>query len=297
MIIKTWRDPYDAGFSPTKPRQIELQPGLTVLVGCNGAGKTTLLLNIEEEARKNKIPVHRFDNLHDGGTNPFGAILSDCGEEGDTLSMGIDLWTASEGEAIKLNLGRQSRLYKEFLRSGWYKNRNYKMSTIFSDDKKKDTESNIRILLYDAVDSGMSIDSVIEVKAFFDLIMQDAKEMGIELYLIISANEYELARGENCFDVNSGKYLTFEDYEAYRAFIIKSRKQKEVRIEKQKIWYEKRRQKEEAANKKKMEELTEKIAAKKELSAKRQLSWSEEYNLREWERELKELTRKTQNIS
>lgn len=47
MKVKTWRDPYDAGFSPTRSKEIELKPGLTVLVGCNGAGKTTLLLNIK----------------------------------------------------------------------------------------------------------------------------------------------------------------------------------------------------------------------------------------------------------
>ena len=41
--IKTWRDPYCEGWSICRPRQIELQLGLTVLVGCNGAGKTTFL--------------------------------------------------------------------------------------------------------------------------------------------------------------------------------------------------------------------------------------------------------------
>lgn len=34
-IIKTWRDPYDAGFSTCRKKQIEIQQGLTVLVGCN----------------------------------------------------------------------------------------------------------------------------------------------------------------------------------------------------------------------------------------------------------------------
>lgn len=242
MFINILRDPYDAGFTPTKPKQIELHPGLTVLVGCNGAGKTTLLMNIEEEARKNHLPVHLFNNLTDGGSNAVGSILQDFGEEGDDLSMGIDLWTASEGEAIRLNLARQSRLYKEFLRSGQYKNRHYRISTVFSKDTKKDSDSNVRILLFDAVDSGMSVDAVVETKAFFDLILADAKEMGLELYLIISANEYELARNANCFDVNEGRYVTFSDYEEYRAFIIASRKKKEARNKKAAQIRENRRQ-------------------------------------------------------
>lgn len=43
ITINTWRDPYDAGFTTTKPKQVSFQPGLTVLVGCNGAGKTHCL--------------------------------------------------------------------------------------------------------------------------------------------------------------------------------------------------------------------------------------------------------------
>ena len=56
-IIKTWRDPYDAGFSTCRKKQIEIQQGLTVLVGCNGSGKTTLLHNIKSELKKEDIPV------------------------------------------------------------------------------------------------------------------------------------------------------------------------------------------------------------------------------------------------
>ena len=37
-IIKTWRDPYDVGFSLCRKKEVEFLPGLTVLVGCNGSG-------------------------------------------------------------------------------------------------------------------------------------------------------------------------------------------------------------------------------------------------------------------
>ena len=81
ITINTWRDPYDAGFTTTKPKQVSFQPGLTVLVGCNGAGKSTLLLNIKEEVAEQKLPCHSYDNLVDGG-NHLGAILGGYGEEG-----------------------------------------------------------------------------------------------------------------------------------------------------------------------------------------------------------------------
>ena len=75
-------------------------------------------------------------------------------------------------------------------------------------------------------------------------IIDASDKLGLETYIVIAANEYELARGENCFDVNKGVYLTFKDYEDYRKFIIKSRKRKDARIKRQEIWREKQKQKE-----------------------------------------------------
>lgn len=243
ITIKTWRDPYDAGFTPTKPKNVSFEPGLTVLVGCNGAGKSTLLLNIKEQAKEQNLPCHMYNNLNDGG-NHLGEILGGYGEDSDDLGLGISLYTASEGEEIKGNIGRQSLLYKEFLKTGHYKNRNYRMSRIFAEDKDDTVNTNIRILLFDAVDSGLSVDAIIEVKALFDTLLIDAAKMGLELYLIIAANEYELARESQCFDVNGGKPVRFANYEEYRAFIINNRKLKEVRIDKAIKWRENRRQKE-----------------------------------------------------
>ena len=118
ITINTWRDPYDAGFTTTKPKQVSFQPGLTVLVGCNGAGKSTLLMNIKEEVAEQKLPCHSYDNLVDGG-NHLGAILGGYGEEGDDLALGVSLFTSSEGEEIKGNISRESRLYKSFLELGY----------------------------------------------------------------------------------------------------------------------------------------------------------------------------------
>ena len=139
ITINTWRDPYDAGFTTTKPKQVSFQPGLTVLVGCNGAGKSTLLMNIKEEVAEQKLPCHSYDNLVDGG-NHLGAILGGYGEEGDDLALGVSLFTSSEGEEIKGNISRESRLYKSFLELGYYNNRDYKLRRIFKDkdeDEKK----------------------------------------------------------------------------------------------------------------------------------------------------------------
>lgn len=85
-------------------------------------------------------------------------------------------------------------------------------------------------LLFDAADSGLSIDNVLELKEVFDLILSDEKEK--KIYIIISANEYELASGERCIDVVSGKEVSFQNYEEYKTCILKSRVKKDERIAK-----------------------------------------------------------------
>ena len=243
--VKTWRDPYDAGFSPTEPTKITINPGLTVLTGCNGSGKTTLLQNIHQFCNNNNIPCHLYDNLRDGGNSSvLGALLSGYKEfDCDNMYFGASVFNSSEGEAIKAMIGRQSTLYKEFIKTGHYKNKDYKFKKIFN-DVPDIIDDNRRILLFDASDSGVSIDSICEIKELFKNIIKDAEEKCIEMYIIISANEYELCRGEKCFNVNSGKYLTFKDYEDYRDYILKSRERKEKRIKQQELWYKKQKEKE-----------------------------------------------------
>ena len=281
LEIKVWRNPYDTGVNMTTPRTIALEKGLTVLVGCNGAGKTTLLCNIEEQCKKQGIPVHLWDNLRSGGSNAFSSILAGYGEEGDDMSMGASLFSASEGEAIKMNIGRDSRLYKEFFETGYYKDRSYRFASIFSDKYKNEISSKQRVILLDAADSGLSVDSIVEVKEMFHAMLEDAEAMGLELYLVISANEYELARKENCFDVNKGKYITFKDYEDYRSFVLNSRAFKENRIQRERAYLAKQKEKAEAARQKRAEKYTPQIEAieKKAMDENRELSWSEKYEI------------------
>ena len=280
LTIKTWRDPYESGFSPTKPTSIQFEPGITVLVGCNGAGKTTLLRNIKEQMKKESIPYVFYDNLHSGGSNSISSAFYF-----GNMDLGIDLWTSSEGEAIKINFGQASTKFKRFLKDGFYDTMNNRLARSLNKDKEEKEVSDIRVMLFDAVDSGLSVDSIVEIKSVFELILEDAKQLGMETYIIISANEYELARNSNCFDVNKGRYIKFKDYEAYRAFIINSRKTKEKRIEKQKIWFENKRKREEEALAKRKEEYEPLINEIKETAHRenRDLTWKERDKIREYE--------------
>lgn len=281
ISVKTWRDPYDSGFSPTKPTSITIEEGLTVLVGCNGAGKTTLLHNIKEEMKKQNIPCNLYDNLRDGGSNSLSEAFFN-----EDIGLGASLWTASEGEAIRINLGNSFTTIKEFLKTGFYNSKSNRLARLFNDKKEQEEVGKQRVLLFDAVDSGLSVDSIVEIKKVFSLILQDAKQLDVETYIIISANEYELARGSNCFDVNAGKYIKFRDYEDYREFIIKSRETKEKRIEKQKVWFDNKRKKEEEALARRRAKYEPLIAAIKEKAAQenRELTWREKSQISDYER-------------
>lgn len=287
MLINTWRDPYDSGFNITNPETIHITPGLTVLVGCNGAGKTTLLHNIKDEMKKQSIPVHLFDNLSDGGSSAVSSLLSGFGEY--DMQLGATLCTSSEGESIKMNIGRQSTLYKEFLKTGKFRDSHYKLKTLFS-EQEPETQTNIRVFLFDATDSGLSIDNICELKDLFKLILEDSKKSNLETYIIAAANAYELCRNEYCMDVNKGVYTQFTDYEDYRNFILFSRRIKEKRIRRQQEWNLK--QKEKAQKKyEKLKADTEK--QKKQIESKaadqnRPLTYSEKSKIQELERKLED---------
>lgn len=225
--INTWRNPYDEGFSTCRRKEVEFKPGLTVLVGCNGSGKSTMLENIKEELHKEKIPMSFYNNEHDGGSNSIGesVFLGD-------INFAATAWTSSEGENITLNLSKIASKWRNFILTGEVNDVSTKFAKSFREacdiDNKKIT-SKKRFILLDAMDSGYSIDNVIEMKSLFDLVLEDSEKMGMETYIIVSSNEYELACNTDCFDVTEGKYINFSSYEDFKKFILHTRKKKDKR--------------------------------------------------------------------
>ena len=132
-------------------KNIELEEGLTVLVGCNGSGKSTLLRQIKDLCKKQDIPCYYFDNLTEGGSN----AREKAGFYGDTMFL-VQSLCSSEGENINLNICNSASKIGNFV------NKNEKTDKIF--------------ILMDAVDSGLSIDYVIELKELlFKTILSLAK--------------------------------------------------------------------------------------------------------------------------
>lgn len=221
--LKTWRDPYDEGFNVCSKKEIQFQEGLTVLVGCNGYGKTTTLHNLRERLRKEDIPWFEFDNQTQGRKTTMDSALYN-----GNFGLLSSLVVSSEGECISVSFGAVLGQLNEFIKTG--KNKQNMFANFFGDEEE--VTSNQRFILLDAVDSGYSIDNVIDLKRVFDLIIENAKKQGKEIYIIISCNEYELANGENCMDIGNGKYIRFKDYDDYKKFIMKTREKKDKRYAK-----------------------------------------------------------------
>lgn len=225
--IKTWRNPYDNGFSTTRLKNITIKSGVTVLVGCNGAGKTTLIKNITEQLKKENTPYRIFDNLSSGGKKSVSEMMYNNNIEKVAL-----MFSSSEGENIDNNICNILEKARYFIETGDSNIYETNKFLNFFRDINQDEEpiiSNERWFLFDAIDSGYSIDNIVELKETFNLMISDSKKMNKDLYIIVSANSYEMADNENCLDVMSGKYIRFKDYDEYKKFIIKSRKRKEKR--------------------------------------------------------------------
>lgn len=221
--FKIHRKYYEDGRQLYKKASIILEPGITVLIGCNGAGKTTLQTAIYDDLRMKSIPVIRYDNLEKGGSNSLGELMWKA-----DYSTAAQLWCDSEGEAITDNLVRYAAHLKYFIEHGYEKLSDFER--LFRDDPG-DSESNERWILFDAIDSGLSIDQVQDVKAYFFSALKDlAREH--DLYIIVTANEYEMCRGEQCFSVSESKYVPINSYEEYSAAILKSREYKNKMMQK-----------------------------------------------------------------
>lgn len=205
--FKIERDYWDEGTLLYRKANIEINPGVTVLIGCNGSGKTTLIMQLKNLLKKEKITCTNFNNLQDGGES----ARSWAGFTGNIPFLATAVMS-SEGENIVMNLG------------------NYAAKIRKAVDLAASKESKEVWIFFDAVDSGLSIDGIKEVKTgLLNLVQDDCKAKGIEVYIIISTNAYEFANGEQCFDVYNCKYRTFKDYNDYSKFICKSKEIKNRR--------------------------------------------------------------------
>ena len=213
------RDYYDTGELLYTRSKLYLDSGITVLVGCNGAGKSTLIHQLKDQLAHDKIFTKSFDNLMDGGYN----ARESAGYRGDLTFLATSM-SSSEGENILMNVGRFSSGIAGLVQ---------RIRTNSLKDYEKSFKRDCIFIFLDATDSGMSINTVVEIKNFLkELVIPDCESVGLSPFVIIAANAYEFPNGEDCLDVQHMKHITFKDYEEYKQFVIKSAEYKENRDKK-----------------------------------------------------------------
>lgn len=205
ITIKTDNGYYGAPNNLFVRKNINIEPGLTVLIGCNGSGKTTCLKLIKNACKEQNIPCFAYDNLSQGGSNG----IENCMRTGNYAAMARNL-ISSEGEKIIVNLEPAASQIGQFVR--------------------KNQNSDKIVITMDAIDSGLDIEGINLIKnCLLRPIIADCRKNNIEAYIIIAANAYETANGEKCLYPRSGNYKTFSDYESYKVFILKSAEAKNNR--------------------------------------------------------------------
>ena len=190
------KDPYEEGQFIFNKESIILKPGITVLVGCNGYGKSTFLNICQKLLRAADIKYIEFDNLRSGGNTAVGdALLT-----GD-LNLAADMITGSEGEGIFSIFCRKAGCIGDYVR---------------------ETDQKNLFVFIDGID-GLSINAILDLKKdLFDFAIKDAESKGKILYFIIATNDYEMASCGNCLDARNMQYVSFNSYEDYRKFILKT---------------------------------------------------------------------------
>lgn len=200
------RDYHEEGYNIFKKKTCTFESGVTVLVGCNGSGKSTLLQQIEYSLRRENIPYI----LHDADKDDVRRKREEALYHSDIDFLSASM-CSSEGENIS------NVLYGVIKEMGRL--------------TKQNSDAKELWFLFDALDSGLSIDVIAEIKAdLFQFVIEQNPDK--DVYIIVSANGYEFANGERCYDVANCKEITFKDYDDYRKFILKSKEQKNKRNKK-----------------------------------------------------------------
>ena len=89
--------------------------------------------------------------------------------------------------------------------------------------EKEEIATKERWILFDAVDSGLSIDMIFIFKDMLQNAVDYFKKNDYNLFIVVAANSFELAKDMRCIDVITGKQVQFDDYTKYRQFVLESR--------------------------------------------------------------------------
>lgn len=181
-----------------EPCAFAFEPGITILVGANGAGKTTLVKRMRDALDREKTPNVAL--IKDSIDHEIEARYEFAGDI-EALTTRIERNRMSEGQGAKSTFA--------FLL--------FKIHALMH----ADAESSERWVFIDGMDSSQSIDQLRDIAGFLDLICEDAPR-DVTPYVIVTTNNFELARGRRCLCVSENVYSTPKTYRDFSATVMRS---------------------------------------------------------------------------
>ncbi len=212
LEFTVYKDPIEEGQYIYKKSKIWIKPGVTCLIGCNGSGKTTLFNSIydimqtndsksdSDNTKLDNVKYLRLDNYGHGSRELMQQALF----MGD-MSTVISQAQSSEGEQIVGCLCRHA-------------------SSLGTNVRSLEKGSHL-IVSFDAIDSGLSYDNIVDVRNnLFSSMLDDAKKRGINLYILVGTNTYALcddASYDKMF-IHNFKHIKVNSYKSFIKYVIKS---------------------------------------------------------------------------
>lgn len=191
--------PFHGWYESHRKFTVTFTPGVTTLVGKNGSGKTSMTSEINAYLKKNNIPVYHYEQREMGRRSASSFMLGGSLEETGSYCM------SSEGERIIVSMSYSLQRIKQFL------------------IKNKDAE--MVFVLFDGIDSGLSINLIRDLQEVFGLLVRDFPN----IFIINTTNNYEFTKNSRCIVAKNGKDIAFNNYDEFVKFITRKDRVRKIK--------------------------------------------------------------------
>lgn len=195
------------------PIKYTFESGVTMLIGSNGTGKSTLLRQLssifgkgnwivieDNENIRNNYNCYYYDNEYEQNHRKQTWLEDTDSRVSRRI---VETFENSEGQNMwdylyyqLYNIGKAVRNAKEQNKKGIF-------------------------LLFDGLDSGLSLDKIYKLKQeLLDFIIKTDETNDFKIFIICSANSFELSKGYDCVDVKTQEHIKFNNYEEYEKYFM-----------------------------------------------------------------------------